>query len=286
MTFLLTGADGQLGKEWVDFLESKGVKFTSYNSGQLDITDLDQVKRRIAEDEPDVVINCAAYTNVDKAESEQEKAFSVNESGVKNLVDVCNHAGIKFVHYSTDYVFPGKKEDQNRYPSGYDEDCPADPVNTYGKSKRAGEQILENQPGNWLLIRVAWLCGRYGNNFVKTMIRLGKDRNKLRVVDDQIGCPTFTFDVVQKTWQLIEMNKKGIYHVSSSGAISWADFAEEIFRLRDIQTVIERISSKEYPTEARRPCFSLLSTKKIKNEGLKPVDWKFGLQKLVKQLNS
>lgn len=286
MKCLITGAKGQLGNEWVDFLKNKGISYSSCSSNQLDITDYNAVEEKLREDKPDVIINCAAYTGVDKAESEKEKAFHVNEKGVGILAELAEELGAVFVHFSTDYVFAGNKKDREKYREGYDESAPKRPVNTYGESKRAGEVLLENSHKNWLLIRVSWLCGQYGSNFVKTMIRLGKEKAELQVVDDQIGSPTFTFDVVEKTWQLLQMQKRGGYHISSKGTISWADFAEEIFRITNIKTHIKRISTDEYPTAAQRPYYSKLSAKKIERAGIEPVYWKDGLMKLVNQLNS
>lgn len=286
MTYLITGAKGQLGSEWIDFLKKRGISYSSYCSKQLDITDYNAVEEKLRKDNPDIIVNCAAYTAVDNAESEKEKAFHVNEKGVGILAELAEETGVVLVHYSTDYVFAGNKEDRVKHREGYEESAPIHPVNVYGKSKRAGEVILANGHSNWLLIRVSWLCGQYGSNFVKTMMRLGKEKDELKLVDDQIGSPTFTFDVVEKTWQLLQMQKRGVYHISSRGAISWADFAEEIFRTANIKTNVKRISTEEFPAAAKRPYYSKLSAKKIERAGLEPIHWKEGLRKLVNQLNS
>jgi len=285
MKFLITGANGQLGREWVQFLELNGEPLDAFGSAALDITDSDQVKARIEECRPDVVINCAAYTNVDDAEDEQELAHSVNEKGVENLVTACLKYNCKLVHFSTDYVFPGNSEDENKFSKGYPEDAEKRPINAYGKSKRAGEIVLEKSPLDSLLIRVSWLCGPFGNNFVKTMLRLAETRDELSVVDDQKGSPTYTFDVVDKTYQLLNMSKSGVYHISSSGKLSWADFAEEIFKQSNIGVALHRIPSSEFPTKAERPAFSLLSNQKLEKEGLKVLAWKDGLSVLLKKLN-
>lgn len=286
MRYLITGANGQLGTEWVEYLTKKQADFTAFGSDELDITDKKSSENKILELQPDVLINCAAYTKVDKAEKEERKAYLVNELGVQNLMQICESAGIKLVHYSTDYVFSGAREDRDKYPAGYPETAPKSPLNMYGKSKRAGEIVLENRPGNWLLIRVSWLCGAYGNNFVKTMLRLSKQRETLSVVKDQYGSPTFTFDVVRKTDDLLEMNKNGVFHVSSSGMITWAEFAQEIFNISGTECMVEPIPSEDFETDARRPFFSLLSTQKIETEGLEPIKWKIGLNKLINQLHS
>src|SRR6056297_441159 len=251
----------------------------------MDITDSDQVRTRMEECRPDMVINCAAYTNVDKAEIEQELAHSVNETGVEHLVSACLEFNCKLVHFSTDYVFPGSFEDGSKFPDGYPEDAEKRPVNAYGRSKRAGEIVIEKSALDSLLIRVSWLCGPFGNNFVKTMLRLAEIRDELSVVDDQKGSPTYTFDVVDKTYQLLNMSKSGVYHISSRGKISWADFTEEIFKQANIAITLYRIPSSEFSTKAKRPAFSLLSTQKLEKEGLKVLAWKEGLSVLLKKLN-
>lgn len=287
MKFLITGSNGQLGSEWVSRLTELRNEFVAYRSDQLDITHRAQVQELINGEKPDIVINCAAYTNVDRAETEREKAFLVNEHGVENLINACKEHGSKLVHFSTDYVFAGNKADRDRFPDGYPEDAPADPVNSYGSSKRAGEVNLETagRDIDWLLIRVSWLCGRYGSNFVKTMLRISHDRSDVSVVMDQTGSPTYTFDLVDKTMALLEKNYSGTFHISSRGEISWAQFAEEIFRISGTGTEVLPIPSDQYVTTAKRPFFSLLSIDKVQKSGLEPIHWKAGLEQLLKQLN-
>ena len=285
MKFLITGANGQLGREWVQFLELNGEPFEAFGSKKMDITDSDQVRSRIKECRPDVVINCAAYTNVDEAEDKEELAHSVNEEGVKHLVNACLDHNCKLVHFSTDYVFPGNFEDGSKFPDGYPEDAEKRPGNAYGRSKRAGEIVLEKSELDCLLIRVSWLCGPFGNNFVKTMLRLAETRDELSVVEDQKGSPSFTFDVVEKTFQLLNAGKSGVYHISSKERISWADFAEEIFKQANVEITLHRIPSSEFPTKAKRPAFSLLSNQKLEKEGLKVLAWKQGLSVLLEKLN-
>lgn len=284
MKFLVTGSTGQLGREWVRFLREKGQPFEAFNSGELDITDKKVVAEKIKLAQPDVVINCAAYTNVDGAESEPENAFLVNKEGVKNLADVCEFEHAKMVHYSTDYVFSGSNEDRNKYPGGYPEEAETNPINVYGKSKEAGEEILLASDCDHLLIRVSWLCGRYGSNFVKTMLRLGAERDELSVVDDQFGCPSLAFDAVEKTYQLLESGSTGIFHLSCEGEISWADFASEIFEQSGLEVKVNRISSEEYSFVAERPRFTLLSNQKAEETGLSILPWQEGLSLLLEQV--
>ncbi len=258
--------------------------FNAYGSKELDVTDPASVHSTIKEVRPDVLVNCSAYTNVDEAEDEPDLAFAVNRDGVKNLAECCRNTGIKLIHYSTDYVFPGNSEDEKKFPTGYPENASCNPINMYGKSKREGEIALEESKVDYLLIRVAWLCGAHGTNFVKTMLRLSEQREELSVVDDQIGCPTFTFDVVEKSVELIRKGETGTFHLSSKGKISWADFAVEIFKQSGRNTSVNRVTTSEYPTKARRPAFSLLSTQKIEKLGLIPLDWQTGLAVLLKKL--
>ena len=285
MKYLITGANGQLGSEWVDYLSAEGIAFEAFGSTEMDVTSLESVKHKIKSIQPEVVINCAAYTNVDEAESQPEKAFAINEKGVKNLIAACEEYGCKLVHYSTDYVFSGDRDDEVLYPDGYPEDAQKSPVNEYGRSKREGEKALEQSDIDFLLIRVSWLCGAFGNNFVKTMLKLSEKMEEVPVVEDQIGSPTFTFDVIEKSIELIDKECCGTYHVSSEGKLSWADFAEEAYSQTKSNTRVKRISSDEFPTKAVRPAFSLLSVHKIEKEGLVPLDWKSGLSVLLKKLN-
>lgn len=281
MKYLITGAGGQLGSEWVKYLETTGEEFKAFTSKELNITLHDTVMRVVVQYQPDVIVNCAAYTNVDGAESEPEKAFMVNKTGVENLVDACIASNCKLVHYSTDYIFSGNSSDAERYPDGYPEDAEFDPINVYGKSKFAGEEVIKKKNMDALIIRVSWLCSSKGKNFVNTMLRLGHEKNRISVVDDQIGSPSFTFDVVKKTHFLISKRVDGIFHITSRGKISWADFAEEIFHQSALKVGVVRISSDLFPVKAKRPAFSLLSTKKLSESGLEIHDWKDGLHQLL-----
>lgn len=286
MRILVTGGNGQLGSEWVYFLNKQAVEFISLPSYDFDLTNHKDVQRVMKNLSPNLIINCAAYTKVDQAEEEREKAFAVNADGVKNLADFCTAQNIKLVHFSTDYVFPGESSDRQKLPDGYPEDHPTNPINVYGESKRAGEVALQESGCEYLLIRVSWLCGRFGSNFVKTMLRLGEERDKLKVVNDQFGSPTFTYNLVENVWQLITHKEQGVFHLSSTGETNWYEFAKEIFVQSDMDIELHPVDSSEFPTKAKRPAFSLLSTRKIANiPGVSLINWKQGLEEMLAKLN-
>lgn len=285
MKLLITGAGGQLGKEWIDFCKDHSVSYNSFSSNELDITDEDKVAKVIVDLAPDVLINCAAYTKVDEAEDNKQTALKINAESVKKLTNICNRNNVKLVHYSTDYVFAGNKSDKENSPEGYKEEDSTDPVNAYGHSKLKGEEAIKDSGCKFLLLRVSWLCGQYGHNFVKTMLRLGAERNELNVVNDQFGSPTFADQVVEQTFELLQQNKIGTYHLSSGGMTTWFDFSKEIFKQKGINVKVNPVSSADFPTKAKRPFFSKLSTQKISNvDGILILDWKAGLQRLLKQL--
>lgn len=286
MRILVTGGTGQLGSEWVRFLNKKEVEFISLPRSDFDLTDHQDVRRVLHNLNPDYIINCAAYTNVDEAENNKEKAFAVNFEGVKNLASYCTEQEVKLIEFSTDYVFPGKKKDQQKLPHGYPEDFPTDPVNTYGASKLAGENAIKESGCDYVIVRTSWLCGKHGNNFVKTMLKLGKERSGLNVVDDQYGCPSFAANLVENCWNLIDKNKSGVYHLTSLGKITWYEFAKEIFNQAGLDVKVNPVSGSEFPTNAARPAFSLLSTKKIANiPGATLIEWQEGLKNLMAELN-
>ncbi|MEX0609180.1 MAG: dTDP-4-dehydrorhamnose reductase [Balneolaceae bacterium] len=285
MRFLITGGNGQLGREWGDFLTSQKADFEAFSSSDLDITNKEEVEKKLTSFKPDVLINCAAYTKVDMAEDEEEQAFLVNAKAVDLLAEICAANNIKLVHYSTDYVFAGTKEDHQVLEDGYPEDHEKNPVNVYGASKLAGETAILKSGCDFLLIRVSWLCGQYGHNFVKTMLNLAETRDALNVVNDQFGSPTFAENVVENTFHLLQEKQSGIFHLSSLGKATWYDFASEIFQQKKMDISVHPVDSSQFPTKATRPAFSLLSTKKIANiPGVSLVHWKTGLTKLLKQI--
>lgn len=287
MRILVTGGNGQLGSEWVQYLNRQEVEFIALPSSDFDLTDHPDTRRVMNNLKPDVIINCAAYTKVDEAEDEPEKAFAVNEKGARNLANYCAEHDIDLVHFSTDYVFPGTEEDMAKLPDGYPEEYPANPVNVYGESKLAGEKAIRESGCNFLIMRVSWLCGKHGDNFVTKMLRLAQGRDQLKVVNDQFSCPSFAKNVVENTWNLILQKQTGTFHLSSLGRTTWFDYASEIFKQAGIDIQLQPVESSEFPTKAKRPAFSLLSTQKIANiTGVKLIDWKEGLTKLLTELNT
>ncbi|HET6528457.1 MAG TPA: dTDP-4-dehydrorhamnose reductase [Balneolaceae bacterium] len=288
MKIVLLGASGQLGQEWQHFLNEEkagDIDLLSYNSSQLNITKDEEVRDELEKQQPDAVVNCAAFTHVDGAEDQQELARKVNVEAAGNLARLSDELGFKLIHYSTDYVFPGKKEDRKDWPEGYRENHPAEPINYYGQTKWEGEQAIRSATDNYLILRVSWLCGQFGSNFVKTMLRLGKERDKLQVVNDQWGSPSFAENVVENSFNLMKADQRGIYHITSKGLISWYDFASAIFSMGGVNVDVEPVPSEAFPTKAKRPHFSKLSTAKIKEvPGSKIVGWQEGLKHLLEQL--
>lgn len=279
------GAGGQLGLEWMQVLQEKKSQVNGFTSSQADLTKFDQVKQRLDELRPDLIINCAAYTKVDAAENEWAKALSVNGFAVAHLASYCKENNIKLVHFSTDYVFEGTSEDAKRFPNGYTETELTSPQANYAISKLMGEIYLQKINPDYLLIRVAWLCGKYGNNFIKTMLRLAKQRPELNVVADQFGAPSFADHVVENTIALLANKAKGIFHIASEGLTNWHEFAQTAIRLKGYETKVNPISSDQWPSPVKRPSFSKLNTTKISQlNGTRLEHWKEGLERLVRQL--
>jgi dTDP-4-dehydrorhamnose reductase len=265
----------------------EGAVIIPFSSKELDITDHEALKKEIVDAEADIIINCAAYTKVDKAEKEQDLANAVNFKAVKSLIDIAEDQDALLVHFSTDYVFPGSEGDREKYPNGYPEDAATKPSGVYAKSKWLGEQqMLNHSYKNWLLIRVAWLCGYAGNNFVKTMIRLTADKDELRVVADQFGSPSFTENVAYNTWNLISQEAKGIYHIASEDESSWFEIAKETARWMGVDCQVRPIPSEDFPTPVERPKYSRLDISKLRNvPNSRLYDWRTQLQVLLTELS-
>jgi len=265
---VITGAGGMLGSD----LSRVFPRAISLTHKQLDITDRDKVFLKISELKPDIVINAAAYTNVEGAEDEKEKADLLNSTAVLYLAEACRDTGAILVHYSTDYVFDGGKK------TGYDESDIPNPLNAYGRSKLGGEQNILRTMDKYYVLRTSWLFGKKGKNFVDTITRLAKERSEIKVVDDQSGCPTFSYDLAMMTKNIIERKCPfGIYHVTNSGSCSWFEFAQEIVSVQKIECRVMPCSSKEYPSKVVRPKYSILNNNKIE----KMPEWNDALRRYL-----
>lgn len=279
---LVTGSNGQVGKE----LQQLASHYPQFRFVFASREDLPLHHFGLAENffigiHPQYCINCAAYTAVDKAESEPELAELVNGEAVGHLAALCKKYNTKLIHISTDYVFDGKQE------RPYVETDPTGPVSVYGRTKLLGEQLCLKEDADAIIIRTAWVYSEFGNNFVKTMIRLMKDRMELNVVNDQIGAPTYAADLAKAILDIINSGKwiPGVYHYSNAGKISWYDFAEKIRELIDSACKVNPISTSQYPTPAKRPFFSLLNTSKIRETyAVEVPDWEQSLKKCLERL--
>ncbi len=288
MKIIVTGANGQLGEE----LKILSKKFPFWNFlysdiDTLDITDEQAVENYFKQEIPDFVINCAAYTAVDKAETDKEIAVLVNEIAPAIIAKYAKENGAKFIHISTDYVFDGNAS----YP--YNEQEEVNPQSVYGNTKLNGEQNCIKENPDSIIIRTSWLYSVFGNNFVKTMLRLGKERDTLNVVFDQIGTPTNAADLADSILSIVEKtenNKKlfvsGIYHYSNEGVASWYDFAKAIFEISNTNCNVLPVRSDEFPTPAKRPLYSVLDKAKIKNTFEITIPyWKDSLKKCLQKLS-
>jgi len=253
MKVILLGANGQLGKEFGNFLsEKEDVELYSFSHNELDILDLRKLINKFQEISPNVVINCAAYTKVDQAEKEQDLAYQVNAIGAKNVSYASFKVNAKVIYFSTDYVFDGMKGEP------YNEFDKPNPISVYGKSKLFGETYTKENNPNHLILRISWLYGINGSNFVKTIIRIAKEKRELRVVNDQVGTPTYTFDVVKQAWRLIQEDSVGLYHSANSGQTTWFEFAKKIVEKLNLNAKVVPIKTGEFPSLAKRPKFSVL----------------------------
>lgn len=288
MNILVTGSNGQLGNEIkVISKEYKNHTYIFTDIEDLNLTEIDLVSSFIESNNIDLIINCAAYTSVDKAETETELAEKINVTALGNLAKICSSKKIKIIHISTDYVFDGT----NYRP--YKEAEITSPNSVYGKTKLAGEKILKDSDTESIILRTSWLYSSFGNNFVKTIIRLSKEREKLNVVNDQIGTPTYAYDLANSIFSIIQRFtktgefKKEIYHFSNEGVCSWYDFAAEIIELTNCKCKVKPIGTHKFPTPAKRPYYSVLNKDKIKKEfNIEIPYWKTSLKKCIHKLES
>lgn len=256
MKVIVTGAKGMLGTDLVHALSKTDFEVIAFDYSDLDITNKTDMKKIIMK-EPNVVINCAAYTNVDLAENEKEKCALINIEGLKNLTLACKECNSILIHISTDYVFDGTKE-------SYDETDMKNPINYYGETKSKGEDFIISNIENYYIVRTSWLFGKNGKNFVDTITKLAKEKQELKVVDDQIGKPTFTKDLSQALIQLISTKMPfGIYHITNSGICSWFEFAKKIVELNKSNCIVKPCTTLDFPRPAKRPKFSVLNNSKF-----------------------
>ena len=284
MNILVTGANGQLGNEMRVVSKGSSDRYIFTDVEELDITNRDAVANFVKENDIKVVVNCAGYTNVEKAEDEENLAELINAQAVEYLALACRENHATLIHISTDYVFGGNEGNTPRK-----ENEPVNPTGAYGRTKLHGEQAIWKVECNYLIIRTAWLYSEFGNNFVKTMRKLTSERDKLNVVFDQIGTPTYAFDLANVIFKIIEERRydelTGIYHFSNEGVISWYDFAKEICELSGNSCDIQPCHSDEFPSKVKRPSYSVLDKTKIKNSlNITIPHWKESLKKCISKL--
>ena len=280
---LVTGKDGQLAQS----IHSITALYTAFDfifksSSELDITNYQLVAKEFKKNRIDYCINCAAYTAVDKAETDAEKAYNVNVVGVKNLANACAENEATLISVSTDFVFDGNSN------KPYLEKDFTNPIGVYGKTKLEGEQLISKLLVKHFIIRTSWLYSEYGNNFMKTMLRLGRERDELSVIGDQIGSPTYAVDLAKAIMTFIEIKETnyGVYHFSNKGECSWYDFAKEIFAQSNIEIKLSKITTEDFPTAAKRPKYSVLNSSKIeKSLGIEIHFWKESLKQAILNLN-
>lgn len=275
---LITGATGQLGSELRNLLDERNVAYDAFDSHGLDITDEETVMKKVEELQPKVIYHCAAYTAVDNAEDQYKAAnWQVNETGTQNIAQAAKKVGALLVYVSTDYVFDGTN------PGEYKEDDPTNPKNEYGKAKLAGEEIVKQTLDNYYIVRTSWVFGKYGRNFVYTMLRLAKDHDRLTVVNDQFGRPTWTRTLAEFVTYLVD-NKSPYetYQLSNDDSCSWYEFAKEILADKDVE--VAPVTSKEYPQKAYRPRHSIMSLEKAKATGYEILTWQEALKEFMSDI--
>lgn len=279
MRIIVTGAKGQLGSDVAAQLEKRGHAVISADLPELDITDFSAVETFFEKEEPDAVIHCAAYTNVDGAETDREICKKINADGTENIAKMCKKYDAKLLYTSTDYVFDGKGTD------AFETDAATAPCNYYGETKLMGENAVKEICKKHFIVRISWVFGKNGKNFVKTMLRLSKEREEITVVCDQIGSPTYTPDLAKLFCEMIETEKYGIYHATNENFCSWAEFAAETMRLSGANAKIIPIPSSEYKTVAVRPQNSKMSKASLDYAGFSRLpEWQNALERFISEL--
>lgn len=261
MRILVTGVKGQLGFDVVNELEKRGHTAIGVDVDEMDITDAEAVEKEMKADDLDAVIHCAAYTAVDAAEDNREICMRVNADGTRNIARVCKELGLKMVYISTDYVFDGKGE------RPWEPDDARNPLNVYGESKYQGELAVEECLDKYFIVRIAWVFGVNGKNFIKTMLKLAENHKEINVVNDQTGSPTYTYDLAVLLVDMVETEKYGRYHATNEGLCTWYEFAKEIFRQAGLDVKVNPVSSEEFPAKAERPHNSRMDKSKLTDNG-------------------
>lgn len=279
MKVFVTGVKGQLGYDVVRELEKRGMEAIGVDIDEMDITDAASVERVIGEAAPDAVIHCAAYTAVDAAEDNVELCRKVNADGPQNIANECKKLDIPMIQISTDYVFDGMGEKL------WQPDDERKPASVYGQTKYEGELAVQNTLEKYFIVRIAWVFGVNGRNFVKTMLNLGKTRDKLTVVCDQFGSPTYTYDLAKLLVDMVQTDKYGVYHATNEGFCSWYEFACEIFKQAGMQVEVAPVTSDQYPAKAKRPFNSRMSKDKLEENGFERLpSWQDALQRYLKEI--
>lgn len=279
MKVLVTGVKGQLGYDVVNELNKRGHVAIGTDIEEMDITDAASVDKVIKESAPDAVIHCAAYTAVDAAEDNVELCRKINADGTQNIANVCKEIDIKMIYISTDYVFDGEGE------RPWEPDDNRTPLNVYGQTKYEGELAVQNTLEKYFIVRIAWVFGVNGKNFIKTMLNLGKTRDSLTVVNDQFGSPTYTYDLARLLVDMVETEKYGIYHATNEGICTWYEFACEIFRQAGMNVKVSPVLASEYPAKAKRPSNSRMSKEKLTENGFEKLPaWQDALARYLKEI--
>ena len=282
MKVFVTGVKGQLGHDVMNELAKRGLEGIGVDVEEMDITDAEACERVIKAAAPEAVIHCAAYTAVDAAEDNEELCRRVNGQGTRNIAKVCAELDIPMMYISTDYVFNGQGE------RPWEPDDEREPLNVYGQTKYEGELAVEELLKKYFTVRIAWVFGLNGKNFIKTMLRLGKERGAVSVVDDQIGSPTYTYDLARLLVDMIQTDRYGRYHATNEGLCSWYEFACEIFRQAGMDEVkVTPVDSASYPAKARRPFNSRMSKEKLTENGFERLPaWQDALERYLKALEA
>lgn len=279
MKVLVTGVKGQLGHDVMQELKKREIEAIGVDIEEMDITDEHQVKIVIEEAAPDAVIHCAAYTAVDAAEDHEELCRKINAQGTENIAKICGDRDIKMMYISTDYVFDG----QGTRP--WEPDDERDPLNVYGQTKYEGELAVEKFVEKFFTIRIAWVFGVNGKNFIKTMLNLGKTHDQLTVVNDQTGSPTYTYDLARLLVDMIQTDRYGRYHATNEGICTWYEFACEIFRQAKMDVKVSPVTSVEYPAKAKRPENSRMSKEKLTENGFELLPpWQDALSRYLREI--